>query len=111
MNMGICCVSEMDLVGCMTGLLIPTVHLADLGSAAAPDNERQAPYSSVGQVGVLFEHLQLESENSDGRSSHFTRTQEAYSACMPSVKLRMAVRARSLPPGTYTMSSAESAQT
>jgi hypothetical protein len=26
------------------------VHLTDLGSAAAAENERQAPYSNVGQV-------------------------------------------------------------
>lgn len=26
------------------------VHLTDLGSAAAPESERQAPYSNVGQV-------------------------------------------------------------
>lgn len=27
-----------------------TVHLTDLGSGAASETERQAPYSSVGQV-------------------------------------------------------------
>jgi hypothetical protein len=35
--------------GCAVGLIC-VVHLTDLGSAAAPDNERQAPYSSVSQV-------------------------------------------------------------
>jgi hypothetical protein len=34
---------------CPAGLT-RTVHLTDLGSSAAPDSERQAPYSSVGQV-------------------------------------------------------------
>ena len=95
----------------MTVLLIPIVHLTDLGSATAPDNERQAPYSSVGQVGVLYEHLEGEHNGSDRHFSPFTRTQEVYSACMPSVKLRMAARARLRRPGTYTTSLAESVQT
>jgi len=30
------------------------VHLTDLGSTAAPENERQAPYSSVGQVSAMI---------------------------------------------------------
>ena len=34
-----------------------TVHLTDLGSAAAPDNERQAPYSNVGQVSTILAGL------------------------------------------------------
>jgi hypothetical protein len=31
-----------------------TVHITDLGSAAAPENERQAPYSNVGQVSTIL---------------------------------------------------------
>lgn len=31
-----------------------TVHLTDLGPEAAPDNERQAPYSNVGQVSTIW---------------------------------------------------------
>ena len=31
-----------------------TVHLTDLGSVIAPESERQAPYSSVGQVRVSW---------------------------------------------------------
>ena len=30
------------------------VHLTDLGSTAAPEKERQAPYSSVGQVSAMI---------------------------------------------------------
>ena len=36
----------------LEALLIGVVHLTDLGSTVAPDIERQAPYSSVGQVNV-----------------------------------------------------------
>jgi len=35
-----------------------TVHLTDLGSAAAPENERQAPYSNVGQVSTILACIQ-----------------------------------------------------
>jgi hypothetical protein len=43
-------------------------YRTDLGSGAAPDNERQAPYSSVSQVSQAFEnfdfHLLYESAKS-----------------------------------------------
>jgi hypothetical protein len=43
--------------GGFVGLTQDTVHLTDLGPAAAPDNERQAPYSNVGQVSKILAGL------------------------------------------------------
>jgi hypothetical protein len=61
MSLGICCVRQpcCSTEGGYTCLLATmqssrtnycrTVHLTDLGAEACPENERQAPYSNVGQ--------------------------------------------------------------
>jgi hypothetical protein len=94
MNMGICYVSLPSCTAKCKRFLTPAVHLTDLGSMAAPDNERQAPYSSVGQVRMPSSLLKAESNKLVRLSSRSTRTRVASSVCTLLKKPPMEAKAR-----------------
>jgi hypothetical protein len=48
---------------CIPELTRYPVHLTDLGSQAGPDNERQAPYSNVGQVSKASAWVRMQHAN------------------------------------------------
>ena len=78
----------------MQKILTPAVHLTDLGSTAAPDNERQAPYSSVGQVSIPSSPLKPESNKLVRWSSRSTPTRAASLVCTLSKKPPMEAKAK-----------------